>query len=239
MKMKLPLRFIPRRSSAIAVAVFVPAICTFVLWRFAADILDEMRRTDLSHVVSDKPLHLLGLGIGIVVLLWMEFFAILRILPGSPYFHLDITKDGLKRRYFRTDNFLPWDKVGSFDIVSRLQGGKKKRTHYWILAEEKVPKSDAQDDMHDNVDRRIKHALLAYDTDELSPMFAGSKAVADDLLQLLKSVHVDRLQGGRVHEIEVPPRLRELVVAPGRRPLSRPNKPAVATVRKSGGVVER
>lgn len=238
-KMKLPLRIIPRRSNAIALSIFVPVICVFVLWGFAADILDELQRTSLGQVVSEKPLHLLALGIGVVVLLWMEFFAILRILPGSPYFHFDVTEDGLKRRDFRTDKFLAWNQIASFDVVGRMQGSKKKRMHYWLLAEEQVRKTDERDDMYDDVDKRIKHALLAYDTDELSPMFASSQKVADDLLQFLKDVHADRLRGTSIDEVEVPPLLRDVIDASGNVPSTRRSNPAVAKPKRSGGVIER
>ena len=104
-------------------------VCVFVLWGFAADILDELQKNGLAYVISEKPLHLLALGIGVAVLLWMEFFAILRIMPGSPYFHLDVTADGLKRRDFRTDKFLAWNQIASFDVVGRLQGSKIGRAH--------------------------------------------------------------------------------------------------------------
>ena len=238
-RMKLPLRIIPRRSSAIATAVAVPLVCAFVLWGFAADILDEVRRAGLGHVISDKPLHLLGLGIGIVVLLWMEFFAVLRILPGSPYFHLTIATDGLRRRDFRTDKFVAWDEIATLDVVGRLQGSKNRRMHYWLLAEEATPKTDERDDMYDDVDKRIKHALLAYDTDELSPMLANSEKVSADLLQLLRRIHAERQRGIVADDVDVPPLLREVIAEAQATLPARADQRAVAKPRRSGGVIER
>jgi hypothetical protein len=237
--MKLPIRLVPRRSGGIVMALALPAIGVFVLGRFVGDLLDELRWTDPYQVFMDQPALIIALAIGSVVLLWMETFAILRILPGGPYFHLDITVDGLKRHEFRTEKFFAWNEIGSLDVVGRMQGSKKRRMHYWLLVEGERAKADENDDGRKGVDRRIKNALLAYDTDELSPMFANNQKVADDLLRLLKAVRADRLNGIVPDDVQVPALLGDVVVTPSKTRPSRRNEAAVAKPRRSGGVVER
>jgi hypothetical protein len=235
--MKLPIRLVPRRSSGIAVALALPAIGVFVLGRFISDLLDELRWTDPYQVFMNQPALIVALLIGGIVLLWMEIFAILRLWPGGPYFHLDITIDGLKRREFKTEKYFAWDKIMSLDVVGRMQGSKRRRMHYWLLVEGQRAKAD--DEMYDSVDNRIKNALLAYDTDELSPMFSSSQRVAEDLLQLLRRIHADRLKGVLPDDVQVSPLLREVMVASDRGLPSRSAEAAVAKPRRSGGVVER
>jgi len=239
--MKLPIRLVPRRSSGIVMALALPAIGVFVLGRFVGDLLDELQRTDPYHVFMGQPALIIALAIGSIVLLWMETFAILRILPGGPYFHLDITLEGLKRREFKTEKFFAWNEIGSLDVVGRMQGSKKRRMHYWLLVEGPRAKAGENDDMVGDIDKRIKNALLAYDTDELSPMLASSQKVADDLLRLLKAVHADQLNGTTPDDVQLPPLLCDVVVAAaaGKTRPPRHGEAAVAKPRRSGGVVER
>lgn len=223
-QLKLPIRLIPRRSSAYAMALIVPAFGGVILASYLADLLDDWDRTNMLGAIRADPVLAVGLWIGAAVVLWTECIAILRALPSSPIFHLEISANGLKTRRLFKERFVDWSQVEALGIVQRMQkSGKSKRMHWWILAETAEWAAD-----HD-IDRRIKMALLAYDTEDLAAAFGTSEAAADDLLKLLNQLKPSTQENRAATVITLPPSLQGVAVPVG----------AAASVRKSGVAVNK
>ncbi|MDY0872788.1 hypothetical protein [Dongia rigui] len=233
-KVKLPIRLIPNRLSAIGGALVVPIIGVFVLWRFGSDMLDIWRGTDLLHAFTAKPLLTLSLGIGVGVMLWAETVTILRALPNGPFFYFELGQTGVTLRRLSKIRSVTWDKVGRIDLVERMQrSGKTKRMHWWVLIE---PNGT---DVATDLNQRIKQALLAYDTNDLAPVFSTSQVAANEVLMLLKRVQKDVQAGERELSAYIAPALHDVSV-PIRRATTRAvSQNAVAKARRSGGVIER
>jgi hypothetical protein len=206
----------------------------FVLWGFVADFLDVWHRTSLWHALTDKPELTIGLGIGAAILLWMEGVAILRAWPGSPFFYLEISALGMTCRKLTSTQAVTWAEIEHLNLVERMQrSGKQRKMHWWVLAE-----TSQWTDDHD-VDRRIKQALLAYDTDELASMFSNSKEAARDLLIVLRDLRSSVAAGDKVTAINLPQSLRRVAVsgASGVNPAAAKGK--IKTANKPRSVIER
>jgi len=207
-RVTLPVRLIPDRTSALGLVLLFPTIGVFVLWGFVSDVVDGWQRIGLWRALTDEPGMMIALGIGLAVLLWMETVAILRALPKSPFFYLEISADGLKRRDLTKEKSIAWAKIEKLNLVERMQrNGKTRKMHWWILAE-----TDQWAEDHD-VDRRIKQALLAYDTDELSPAFSSSKEVAGDLLAVLRELRSSVGKGSKDVAVSLPATLRRVAIS--------------------------
>lgn len=232
---KLPIRLIPNRRSALGAALVIPLVGIFVLWGFAADMLETWQRTDLIYAFTAEPLATLGFGIGIVCVLWVEIAFILRALPNSPFFYFDIARSGVTHRDLFKIKTIGWEKIGRVNLIMRMQrSGKSNRKHWWILIE------PADGDEDPDLKRRINRALLAYDTNDLAPPFGTSEAAANELMVLLKRLAKDSQAGQKELSAHVGPALRGIVVPMSGLPVRSSTQQAVAKLRRSSGsVIER
>lgn len=234
-QVKLPFRLIPRRSSAYAMALMVPAFGGFILASFLSDMTDDWTHRNAFDAIRDEPIFAIGFCIGLAVVLWMEFIALMQILPKSPLFHLEISATGIKKRHLFKEQSIEWAQIETLGIVQRLQrSGKSKRMHWWILSETKDWAADL------DVDRRIKMARLAYDTHNLATPFGTSEDAAHDLLELLNQLKASA-QGNKPDAVvTLAPSLRGVAVSVGPAAAARKSEATVAKPRRpSRSVIER
>jgi len=237
-EMQLPIRLIPRRGAAIIGVVFALVWTSFVAVGFSNELPDLFHAETYDHFFVSFGMPSFVVTVMVLVGSYMLLTAVLRVLPGSPYLHLEISQAGLKhRRFFKQQN-VTWAEIYHLSVVERMQrSGKSKKRHWWVLAETKDGMTDP------DIDRRISQALLAFDANDLAPMMASGEEVATSLRDKLDDLLQETRRGDAVNKVILLPILREIAIAL-HHPAAPANKPQAReeTVKRTprrSGVVER
>nr|WP_298686430.1 hypothetical protein [uncultured Dongia sp.] len=236
-EMRLPIRLIPRRGAVIIGVVFALAWTSFVAVGFSNGLPDLFHTETYGDYFTSLRMPSFVLAVMLLVGCYILLMAILRVLPGSPCLHLEVSQAGLKhRRFFKQQN-VTWAEIYEFSVVERMQrSGKSKKRHWWVLAETK-------DGATYDIDHRISHALLAFDANDLAPMMASGEEVATTLRDKLDDLLQETRRGNAVNRVILPPILREVAIALHQPAVTAKKRQAreetVKRTPRRSGVVER
>lgn len=205
----LPIRLLRRKGSQLLRIVFFVFFTGFAIvwitiaasstWFSDSGPVGEMWLFNLFPLFG-----IIFLGVGA----WQLASAIAKLLPGSPYHHLEVSSEGLLIRTMRRKQQFGWDQLSAFDVSVRERRDKDGDTHYdyYVVA---LPAADAAKlaDEHE----RYSRAVLRIDPDEFG---ADNTSVdAADLsagLSLLRESALDRRLSA-YEEVSMPPGLRASV----------------------------
>jgi hypothetical protein len=146
---QLPIRIVPRKGQQIGMLAFFGFFFGFsVFWMAgAAGILDPNEGTinlPPPGGWAGSAFALFGLPFAAVGIGGMSA-AVLKMLPGSPHFHLEVSSDGLLVRTLFKQHRYDWRELPAFDIVTvekRTKSGKKI-SHYTVAMEQAPAPADA------------------------------------------------------------------------------------------------
>jgi hypothetical protein len=209
----LPIRLLPRKGSQlfrIAFSIFFVGFA--IVWiTMAASFtwFNESGPAGGMWLVNLFPLFgFIFLGVGA----WQLLEAIAKLLPGSPYHHLEVSSEGLLIRTMRRKQQFGWNQVSAFDVSVRERRDKDGDTHYdyYVVA---VPAADAAKLADER--ERYNRAILRIDADEFGADDASVDAA--DLsawLSLLRESALNRRLSAD-EEVSVPPGFRASVWSAG------------------------
>jgi hypothetical protein len=199
--MKLPLRLVPGKGGAIIVGCFFLFFFGFsIVWMTLATI------AAVSGEVMDEPFAgfryvfpAFGLPFLLIGSLGLAF-AISKLLPGSPYYHVEISAQGIKvRRAWKIQQFA-WSALSPFGVSVRTKSTKGgKVTTHWVVALRAVDARHLGDEKES-----YKRSVLQIDAGQY-----GSDKAADAAAAM-----VDWLNGLRTEAIDHPARMNNPVAVP-------------------------
>jgi hypothetical protein len=199
--MKLPLRLVPRKIGAVFLA------CFFTFFFGFAVVWTAMAATGvMTGGMENEPFpgfRYAFPAFGIPFLLVGFFglaFAIMKLLPGGPFYHVDISAEGLTvRRAWKIQQFA-WAEISPFGVSAKTRSTKGGRiTTYWLVA------LRASDESHlANESERFKRSVLQIDTGQYANVEVENAA----------AVLVDWLNGVRAEAIDRPGRTNNSVAVP-------------------------
>jgi len=234
-RMKFPIRLVPNRSGVIVAALFA---LVWIAIGLSAHVKDAFLSGNYADIFKGGVFSIMMFSIVGIVGFCMLGRAILMALPSSPFFHLEISSTGLKRRRWFDETVVAWAEIGQLNVVQRMQrSGRSKRRHWWVLVEAESGAADQ------DVDRRIKHALLAYDANDFAPLMSSGEEAANDLREALEGLLKAAQSGETITALALPRSLREVAVAvhpAGPHGMRAPTKTVtVQTAPRRRGVIER
>lgn len=214
---RLPVRLVPRRGAQIPMMLFFGFFLGFAIFWMAgaAGILDLNERTIAfpppggwaasSFALFGLPFAAVGLG-GIAV-------AVLKLLPGSPYHHLEISADGLlvRARFKQTRH--AWHTLPPFETLERRRRTKNgTRTTWYTVAMEGAPLEAGMEPGAPHQREVLRIAADEYGAKD------GARDAADlaAWLNQLRGLALDNRLGAS-ELVQVPPGfVANAVIAPGR-----------------------
>jgi len=226
--MRLPLRLVPRKVGAIFLACFFTFFFGFaVVWTTMATM------GVMSGGIENEPFpgfRYVFPAFGIPFLLIGFFglaFAIMKLLPGGPYYHVEIAPQGIRvRRAWKIQQFA-WPEISPFGVSARTRSTKGGRvTTYWVVA------LRASDDSHlANESERYNRSVLQIDTGQYANVEVENAAsVLGDWLNGIRAEAIDR-PGRTNNTVAVPPdfrgAVREIGLVAGPRPAAQPKRSSV------------
>lgn len=148
----LPLRIVPRRGQQIGMLAFFAFFFGFsVFWMAGATGVLDPNEGTLSFPPpggwEGSAFGLFGLPFAAVGFGGM-IGAVLKMLPNSPYYHLELASHGLLVQTLFKQQRYDWRELPPFDIVTvekRTKSGKKI-SHYAVAMESAAAPSDASPD---------------------------------------------------------------------------------------------
>jgi len=225
---RLPLRLIPRKGfqiGTIVVLLIFMGIAGFIIAQFAPWEL----------VRANSPI---GYGIllffsifFLIPLIWIAS-AVLKLLPGSPYYYLEIASAGLVLREGLRSKRFAWAELSPFAVhlevfTSRDKNGNRTTTEsYYVLALRAADEAVLQDK-----GARLHRAAFKMLPDEYGA--ASKEADAEAMAKLLTEIRAAALTGRLVKTVAVPPEFHETALP------AQTIRAAVARPARSGGVIER
>jgi hypothetical protein len=229
--MKLPLRLVPRKGGAIF-------LCCFFLFFFGFSVFWTIMAAMgvMTGGMEDEPFpgfRFAFPAFGIPFMLIGFFglaFAISKLLPGSPYYHVELSAQGIKvRRAWKTEQFA-WSAISPFGISVRTRSTKGgKVTTHWVVALRAGEANDLADET-----ARSKRSVLQIDAGQYGSAKADEAAAA----------MVEWLNGIRAEAIERPGRAATTTAVPpdfrgAARPIGTGTGHMPATPAKRSSVIER
>ena len=188
--MKLPLRLVPRKTGQVFKILFFGFFfCFAIFWTVAASSMLW------AAPIAAEPwpgftylFPLFGLPFIIVGVVGLTG-AVLKLLPLSPYYHVELRPDGIGTRKLFQRRFFAWGALSPFDIamkVRRTKGGKV--TTYWIVALNAADAPYLADEK-----QRYNRSVLQINTGEYVNMDVENAAtVLADWLNGLRQAALDR-----------------------------------------------
>jgi hypothetical protein len=199
--MKLPLRLIPRKLGAVF-------LCFFFLFFFGFSVLWTIMAATgvMTGGMEDEPFPgfryaFPAFGIPFMVVGFVGLTtALMKLLPGSPYWHVEIAPQGIKvRRGLKIRQFA-WSEISPFGISVKTRSTKGgKVTTHWVVALRKGDESFMIDDK-----ARYSRSVLQINAGEYTHDKAEDAAAA----------MVDWLSGIRAEAIERPGRAATTTAVP-------------------------
>jgi hypothetical protein len=205
----LPIRLLPRKGSQLFLIAFFIFFTGFaVVWISVAASFTWFAESGLGDriwIVNLIPLFgFIFLGVGAVGLLR----AIAKLLPGSPYHHLEVSSEGLLIRTLRRKQHFAWSQLSRFDVSVRERhdnDGDKHYDHYVVA----VPAADAAKLSDER--ERYNRAVLRIDADEFGADDASADAAdLSSWFNTLRESAVNRRLATH-EEVSVPPGFRASV----------------------------
>ena len=228
----LPIRLLPRKGGQllrIASSIFVTGFSIFwIAMAGGSTWFTDNGPAEKIWLSNLFPLFgLLFLGVGV----WQLASAIAKLLPGSPYHHLEVSSEGLLIRTMRRKQQFGWAELSPFDVSvrERRDGEGDKHHDYYVVA---LPAADAAK-LGDERER-YNRAVLRIDAEDFGADDASANA--GDLsgwLNMLRESAVNRRLAAR-EEVPVPPGLRALVWHSGAAP-----QPGLAKPQRQQSVIRR
>jgi hypothetical protein len=215
--MKLPLRMMPRKLGAVLKSGFFIFFFGFsVFWTIMAttgvmsggmenEPFPGFRYAFPAFGIPFMLIGLIGLSSGLM-----------KLLPGSPYWHVEITPQSIRvRRGFKLQQFA-WSEISplGISVKTRSTKGGKVTTH-WVVALRKADESFLADEK-----ARYNRSVLQINAGEYTHDKAEDAAAAMvDWLNGIRAEAIDR-PGRAATTTAVPPdfrgAVREIGAAPGR-----------------------
>jgi hypothetical protein len=229
--MKLPLRLMPRKFGAVLLCFFFLFFFGFsVVWTIMA-AMGVMSGGMENEPVPGFRYAFPAFGIPFMAVGFIGLStALMKLLPGSPYWHVEIAPQGIKvRRGFKRRQFA-WSEISPFGISARTKSTKGgKVTTYWVVALRAGDESYLSDEK-----QRYNRSVLQIDAGEYTQDKAEDAATAlADWLSGIRAEAIDR-PGRAATTTAVPPDFRGAV-----RELGAGSKPMPATPSRGTSVIER
>jgi hypothetical protein len=215
--MKLPLRLVPRKIGAIFLG------CFFTFFFGFAVVWTTMATTSvMTGGMEDEPFpgfRYAFPAFGIPFLLIGFFglaFAILKLLPGGPYYHVEIAPQGIKvRRAWKVQQFA-WPEISPFAVSARTRSTKGGRiTTYWVVA----LRAGDEGQIANESERYRRSVLQINMADYANVEVANAASVMVDWLNGIRAEAIDR-PGRAAATTTVPPdfrgAVREIAAGAGR-----------------------
>ena len=219
--MRLPIRLVPRKIGAI----FLGCFFTF-FFGFAAVWTTMATTSVLTGGMEDEPFPgfryaFPALGIPFLLIGFFGLvFAILKLLPGGPYYHVEIAPQGIKvRRAWKVQQFA-WPEISPFGVSAKTRSTKGGRiTTYWVVALRAADASHLA-----NEAERYNRSVLQINTQDYANVdIANAASVMADWLNGIRAEAIDR-PGRTGNPVAVPPdfrgAVREIAAGAGRMPAS-------------------
>lgn len=203
--MKLPLRLVPRKTGQIFKILFFGFFfCFAIFWTtMASTMLFEAPVGEEPWPGFQYLFPLFGLPFIVVGVAGLATSG-LKLLPLSPYYHVELAADGItQRKLFRIRHFA-WSALSPFDVAIKVRSTKGgKVTTYWIVA---LNAADAQYLADEK--QRYNRSVLQINTGEYVNMdVANAATVLADWLNGLRQGAADR-PGRASATVTVPPDFR-------------------------------
>jgi hypothetical protein len=224
----LPLRLVPRKGGqvgTIVVLLVFMGIAGFIIAQFAPWELMAAKRP-IGYGI------LLFFSIFFLIPLFWIVTAVLKLLPGSPYYYLEIAPSGVVLRAgFRSKRFA-WEELSPFTVhlevqTSRDKNGNQTRTEYYYVTAMRA----ADEALLQDKGRRLGSAAFKMLPDEYGA--AGKEADAEAMAQWLSEIRAAALTGRPLKTVAVPPEFRETALP------TQGIQAGVARPARSGAVIER
>jgi hypothetical protein len=199
--MRLPIRLLPRRGGQIfRIFFFMFFFCFSIFWIVMA-ASGTMHIEDGKEPIAGFRYLFPAFGIPFVLVgVFGLASSLVKLLPGSPYYYVEIAPGGIiVRKAWKTRRFA-WSELSPFGVSVKVNHGKNgTTTTYWVVA---LRAADA--------DR------LAYETERYNrsvlQINAGEYGVGD--ADMAASVLSDWLSQIRVEAVDHPGRLPDIVAVP-------------------------
>ena len=211
---KLPLRLMPRKFGAVL-------LCFFFLFFFGFSVFWTIMAATgvMTGGMEDEPFPgfryaFPAFGIPFMAVGFIGLSTgLMKLLPGSPYWHVEIAPEGIKiRRGFKRRQFA-WGEISPFGISVRTKSTKGgKVTTHWVVALRRSDESYLADEK-----QRYSRSVLQINAGEYTHDKAEDAATAlADWLNGIRTAAIDR-PGRAAVTTAVPPDFRGAVreIAPG------------------------
>lgn len=228
----LPIRLLPRKGGQLfRIAFFIFFTGFSIVWIAIAGgftWFTDDGPAETTWLFNLFPLFgLLFLGVGA----WQLVSAIAKVLPGSPYHHLEVSSEGLLVRTMRRKQQFGWTELSPFDVSvrERRDGEGDKHHDYYVVA---LPAADAAKlgDERERYNRavvRIEAGEFGADEDSVNA------ADLSGWLNMLREAAADRRLAAH-EEVAVPLGLRASVWHSGAAP-----QPGLAKPQRQQSVIRR
>lgn len=225
---KLPLRLIPDKGSQLKEFIFPLVLIGFAVFLF--------RQVDPLNVIDvhGKPVYLTFLFFAVFLLFPLSMIAssVLKLLPGSPYYYLQIASEGLTLRQGRKTKRYLWTELSPFAVDVQVTstrnsktGSGQTETDYYVVAGRAGDDAAPQDD---------RYPVFRIPTDEYG--VGGGKEDANAFANWLNEIRASALanSGLAPADVAVPLEYCEIVRS---APAAAQTTPMFA--KKSSRVIER
>ena len=196
-EMKLPLRLVPHRGQI--------RLGAFLMGTLMAVIDLIYVRAALQGGFSLTSLAAMAVPL-LIANAWYGAAFVSCLQPGSPWDHIEIDQDGLKRRYMLRSGKIRWDQIGQFAVVKYMPFINRFRRRSWFLLAGPLKISRVDND-------RVRRALLALDPAEFGPMSATGQETGKLVADWLNDLLVQARRGQLPDQVAVPEELLMSVCA--------------------------
>jgi hypothetical protein len=233
--LRLPVRLVPRKGGQIFPILFFGFFFVFsIFWitLTASAVVsgapiqgDEIfQKYPYLFPLGGLPFLLVGIGgLGL---------AVIKLLPGAPYYHVQLAADGITiRKPWKTRRFV-WSEISPFAVSVRITRNKNgSTTTYWVVA---LPAADAP--RLEVESERYSRSIVQIDSGQYA---RGKEAAASVLSDWLSQIRAEAVEHpGRLPDIvAVPPDFRDRAIEVA---ASAPTSAATSTASpRRSSVIER
>lgn len=213
LRLTLPIRLVPRKRVHILLLVFFGFFFAFSVFWIGAALHPDVRLEYDDREVTDPAMRQLFPLIGVPFLLFGAgglSICLLRLLPRSPYYHVEVTAEGLRMRSLNRRSAFAWRDLPAFETLEVVNSDSDgtTRNHFAVAPrpEARVAPTKSKDDPREIV-RVPAEEYGVKDSQEDAQM------LADWLNHVRGAALLRRFDG-----IEVPEALRPIAIslsAPG------------------------
>jgi hypothetical protein len=234
-EMRLPIRLLPRRGAQVFQILFFGFFFGFsIFWMAMASSAvmsgDKIEGEPFESLPYLFPLF--GIPFAVIGVLGLGS-AVMKLLPGSPYYYVEIGKDGITTRKAWKFRRFAWSELSPFGTFLRVTRSKNGTTKtWWVVA---LRAADA--DRLAIEAERYKRSILQIDAGQYGSGDADQAATAlADWLSELRAEAVAHPARGPASTV-VPPDFRDRAIEVAPAAAAQPTSIAAAAKRSS--VIER